>query len=55
MRLRRFLALVATLALAALLFAPAALAFDGGQGTYGEADDKVVTNTGFIVPSERSR
>ena len=22
---------------------------DGGQGTYGEADDKVVTNAGFIV------
>ena len=29
---------------------PAALAApDGGQGTYGEADDKVVTNAGFIV------
>jgi hypothetical protein len=22
---------------------------DGGQGTYGEADDKVVTNAGFII------
>ena len=22
---------------------------DGGQGTYGEADDKVVTNFGFVV------
>ena len=32
-----------------LLLAPAALAFDGGQGTYGEADDKVVTNAGFIL------
>ena len=34
------------------LLAPAALArvgHDGGQGTYGEADDKVVTNAGFIV------
>ena len=22
---------------------------DGGQGTYGEANDKVVTNAGFII------
>jgi hypothetical protein len=26
-----------------------ALAQDGGQGTYGEIDDKVTTNAGFIV------
>jgi hypothetical protein len=32
-----------------LLLAPAALAHDSGQGTYGEADDKVVTNAGFLV------
>jgi hypothetical protein len=32
-----------------LLLAPAALAHDGGQGTYGEANDKVVTNAGFIL------
>ncbi|MGZ6642022.1 MAG: hypothetical protein ACXVFN_08620 [Solirubrobacteraceae bacterium] len=32
-----------------LLAAPAALAHDGGQGWYGETDDKVVTNAGFIV------
>ena len=34
------------------LLAPAALArvgHDGGQGTYGEANDKVVTNAGFIL------
>ena len=31
------------------LLAPAALAHDGGQGTYGEVDDKVTTNAGFIV------
>ncbi|MDX6655412.1 MAG: hypothetical protein QOH62_205 [Solirubrobacteraceae bacterium] len=31
------------------LLAPAALAHDGGQGLYGEASDKVVTNAGFIV------
>jgi hypothetical protein len=32
-----------------VLFAPAALAHDGGQGWYGETDDKVVTNAGFIL------
>jgi hypothetical protein len=32
-----------------LLLAPAAFAEDGGQGTYGEANDKVVTNAGFMV------
>ena len=32
-----------------LLLAPAALAHDGGEGTYGPADDKVVTNAGFLL------
>ena len=32
-----------------LLLAPAALAHDAGEGTYGPADDKVVTNAGFIL------
>jgi len=32
-----------------LLSAPAALAHDQGQGWYGEANDKVVTNAGFIL------
>jgi hypothetical protein len=31
------------------LSAPVALANDGGQGTWGEADDKVVTNAGFLL------
>jgi hypothetical protein len=34
------------------LSAPAALAaegHDGGQGTWGEADDKVVTNAAFLI------
>jgi len=31
------------------LAAPAALANDGGQGLYGETNDKVVTNAGFIL------
>ncbi len=29
--------------------APAALAHDGGEGLYGETNDKVVTNAGFIL------
>jgi hypothetical protein len=32
-----------------LLSAPVALAHDQGQGWYGEANDKVVTNAGFIL------
>ena len=32
-----------------LLLAPAALAHDGGEGTYGLTNDKVVTNAGFIL------
>jgi hypothetical protein len=33
-----------------LLMAPAALAaHDGGEGLWGETDDKVVTYTGFIL------
>ena len=31
------------------LAAPVALANDGGQGLYGETNDKVVTNAGFIL------
>lgn len=47
--MRRLLT-VAHLALVSLLLAaPAALAHDGGQGLYGETDDKVVTNAGFIL------
>ena len=37
-----------TLALLALS-APAALAHDGGEGLWGETNDKVVTNAGFIL------
>jgi hypothetical protein len=29
--------------------APAALAHDGGEGLWGETDDKVITNAGFIL------
>jgi hypothetical protein len=45
MRLRLILATVIAFA----LLAPVALAHDGGQGTYGETNDRVVTNAGFIV------
>ncbi len=48
MRLLRVSLPPAVLALL-LLLAPAALAHDGGQGTYGETSDKVVTNAGFLV------
>jgi uncharacterized membrane protein len=41
---------VSLLALALLAAtAPAALAHDGGEGLYGETDDKVVTYAGFIL------
>ena len=41
---------VLTLALTSLLvLAPAALAHDGGEGLWGETNDKVVTNAGFIL------
>ncbi len=39
-----------TLALTtALVLAPAALAHDGGEGLWGETNDKVITNAGFIL------
>ncbi|HEU4657242.1 MAG TPA: hypothetical protein VFR97_06935 [Capillimicrobium sp.] len=47
--MRRTAATFTTLLASFLLLAPTALAHDGGQGTYGEADDKVVTNAGFII------
>ena len=47
--MRRLAAALLTLALLLALIAPAALAHDGGQGLWGETDDKVVTNVGFIL------
>lgn len=41
--------LLPTTILLFLLSAPAALAHDQGQGWYGETNDKVVTNAGFIL------
>jgi hypothetical protein len=47
--MRRLLPLLALALTAVLVAAPAAFAHDGGQGTYGVANDKVVTNAGFIL------
>ena len=47
--MRRVL-LVLTLALTiALVVAPGALGHDGGEGLWGETNDKIVTNAGFIL------
>jgi ABC-type sulfate transport system permease component len=47
--MKRLFAAVPTAVIALLLLAPVALAHDGGEGWYGETNDKVVTNAGFIV------
>jgi hypothetical protein len=41
--------LVALALLASLVLAPAAQAYNDGRGFYGETNDKVVTNAGFIL------
>lgn len=48
-RLLRPLATLVTTGVVMLLLAPSALAFDGGEGLWGETNDKVVTNFGFAV------
>jgi len=47
--MRRVLFLLSFALVVVLVAAPVALGHDGGQGTYGEANDKVVTNAGFII------
>jgi hypothetical protein len=47
--MRRTLHLLALTTLLLALSAPAALAHDGGEGWWGETDDKIVTNAGFII------
>lgn len=49
--MRRLLIALPTALLTLALVAPVALAgaHDGGQGLVGEADDKTVTNAGFIL------
>jgi len=50
-RLRHLFAVCVTSCLLLLVLVPVALADapTGGTGTYGQADDKVVTKAGFIV------
>jgi hypothetical protein len=47
--MRRTTLLLAATALILALLAVPALAHDGGEGLYGPANDKVVTNAGFIL------
>jgi hypothetical protein len=48
--MRRLALLAAQTAVSFALLAPVALAVeDHGEGLYGETDDKVVTNAGFIL------
>ena len=47
--MKRLLAALPAAVVTLLVLAPAALAHDGGEGWWGETNDKVVTNAGFIV------
>ena len=47
--MRRLAVAFLSFALLLALLAPTALAHDGGEGLWGETDDKVVTNVGFIL------
>ena len=47
--MRRLLLTLSASTLAFALLATSAMAHDGGQGWYGEADDEVITNAGFIL------
>lgn len=47
--MRRLLASLSGFLLLSVLLAPMALATNDGRGFYGETDDKVVTNAGFLV------
>ena len=47
--MRRVLPTLTLVLTTALVLAPAALAHDGGEGLWGETNDKVVTNAGFIL------
>ena len=47
--MRRLLLPLTSMLVFCALAAPAAMAQNSGQGAIGEADDKTVTNTAFIV------
>jgi hypothetical protein len=46
---RRLIAITTTTVIGLLLIAPAAFAHDGGEGLYGQTNDKVTTAAGFIL------
>jgi hypothetical protein len=46
---RLLMRLAALALLVSLVLAPAAQAYNDGRGFYGETNDKVVTNAGFIL------
>jgi len=46
---RLLMRLAALALLVSLVLAPAAQAYNDGRGLYGETNDKVVTNAGFIL------
>jgi hypothetical protein len=47
--LKRAVTTAALTLFALLASAPLALAHDGGQGWWGETDDKIITNAGFVI------
>jgi hypothetical protein len=47
--MRRVWVVLLAITMVFLLVAPVALGHDGGEGLYGETNDKVVTNAGFIL------
>jgi len=47
--MKRLLAVLPAALATLLVLAPSALAHDGGEGWWGETNDKVVTNAGFIL------
>jgi heme/copper-type cytochrome/quinol oxidase subunit 2 len=47
--MKRLLTALPVTVAALLVLAPAALAHDGGEGWWGETNDKIVTNAGFIL------
>jgi hypothetical protein len=49
MPMKRLLTTLPVALVTLLVLAPAALAHDGGEGWWGETNDKVVTNAGFIL------
>ena len=47
--MKRLLTALSSALVILLVLAPAALPHDGGEGWWGETNDKVVTNAGFIL------